>query len=125
MRVRRIRELITRPGPLRWFAFRGIWIALIEIGLFVGTGVDTKWQHAVDVVLGIAVPWGPGVGVATPLAIISWLLVPAIVGAIAAILVTDYIKRSTITPAELDAKMQDLREEFKKNFGKPPPGPVQ
>jgi hypothetical protein len=104
--------------PSRWWAqtlgtgVLGTWITLFILTA-VAESEDGSWGHALSIALGTADPFTakgadvPGVA----LAVFSWLLVPAIVGTIAALLTANALRQSRpLSKHDLEEGIRRLRE---------------
>lgn len=90
--------------PIRWWSSTLIVTILLPwIGLYVVTALVTSqkspWEAALSVALGTKDPFDAATGaapVAVLLAVWSWLLVPVGIGALAAILLEDVLRKGTL-----------------------------
>ncbi len=106
--------------PPRWWAQRlglavaGIWLALLIVTAACDD-VSGSWGHALSIALGTVDPFSAkGADVpAVALAVVSWLLVPAIVGTVAALLTERALRQSRPLSNE---DLQRLTEEWKRRI---------
>jgi hypothetical protein len=86
-------------GLRYWLWFRGVPFLAVVFVRYLVNGFVNGWGDAYDVAAGIVSPttaaWP---GVAWPLSVAGWLLVPEVAGAVAGYIVTDFIARRRNRP---------------------------
>lgn len=106
-----------------WAAWLGVATFLVWVVPFVLTGLLDRapgaWGHALSFSIGTVDPfeargtWGKGCAVA--LAVVSWLLVPVLLGSAAALLVENAVQRSRpLTAEDVAAGIELIRAELDK-----------
>jgi ABC-type Fe3+ transport system permease subunit len=110
----RIHRLRSSDDLFRWLWRHVWWLVLLFAIVYVlgALAIDGwwpgKWKMALDLLLGDAPPsaiLGPGYFAAAALAILGWLLAPALVGAIVSLIVARLTVRR-VTQDEVDKAVQ-------------------
>ena len=115
------------PRVKRWLYFWGAPLILIEVGLFVATGLDANvrnvngWRSAVDVAITTRDPFTVHTGFAVALAIASVFIVPAIIGVAAAVVVEEQLRRMRRPREEIYKELAGVKDQLLKLEARLPP----
>jgi hypothetical protein len=90
----------------------GAVVTLLALGLFLACGAETgDWYRALGVVELRRDPSGPLAGVTVPLSIMGYLLIPTFIALIVTSSVQAFVTKRTVTRAELDRRLFELRDD--------------
>jgi hypothetical protein len=112
--------------PSRWWVAVLLAVTLTIWGaLFAAVTLfddrDGSAGHALSIAIGTEDPFesagadGPAVVLAT----MSWLLVPAVIGAVVALVLAEELRRSRVTPEQAEAELEKLRKAGAEDTTKP------
>ncbi|HWD44273.1 MAG TPA: hypothetical protein VHM23_11300 [Actinomycetota bacterium] len=120
----KIRDAATWPyrwrrsqvGITRWLIDGGAALFLLDIALFLATAAWARDAgKALEIAIGTVSPFvSPADVVAVPLALLSWLLIPALTGAIIAVV----LETKLPTEDQLDKQLDAIREDLTKALGR-------
>jgi hypothetical protein len=108
------------PRVTRWLIFWGTPFVVIEVGLFVVTGLDAHarhtsgWRSAVEVTVATKDPFTVHTGFAVALAIASVFVVPAIIGVAAAVVVAEQLRRMRRPREEIFEELEGVKNQLLK-----------
>ena len=118
----RLSDAVTWPsrwrrsqlGISRWLAGPGAVLFLADLALFLATAVWARDAGAaMEIAIGTLSPFGTRADVvAVPLALLSWLLIPALTGAIIAVLVDTELKRYSLTQEQMNTRIETIRRRL-------------
>jgi hypothetical protein len=109
----------SQVGITRWLVDGGAVLFLVDIALFLATAAWARDAgKALEIAIGTISPFvSPADVVAVPLAMLSWLLIPALTGAIIAVVLETGLKRYNPTEEQLDKRLDAIREDLTKALG--------
>ena len=104
----------SKLGISRWLLDRGAVLFLADLVLFLATAAWARDAGAaLEIAIGTLSPFRTRADlVAVPLALLSWLLIPALTGAVIAVLVDTELKRYSLTQAQLNMRIETIRRRL-------------
>jgi len=109
----------SQVGIARWLADRGLILFLFDIVLYLATAVWARDAgKALEIAIGTISPFVTRAdAVAVPLAMLSWLLIPALTGAIIAVIVDTELRRYNLTKEQMDKRIDTISQNLAKLVG--------
>jgi hypothetical protein len=107
----------SQLGVGRWLLDRGAVLFLADLALFVATAALARDAGAaLEVALGTVSPFQTRADlVAVPLALLSWLLIPAITGAVIGVIVETELKRYRLDQDQRDERIDAIRRKLEES----------